>query len=486
MSRFQPLEFYQRPAEATYQLLPFRLTPLNATEYVLSNLAGEYTVLARERLEALVRHQLPTHSEDYLDLRARHFVCDSETASAPDLLALKIRSRYHRLAEFTALHIFVVTLRCEHSCPYCQVSRQTQNRDAFDMSQETADRGLEFVFRSPSSAIKIEFQGGESLLNFDLIRYIVERAEEMNQQAQRHLQFVIATNLAVVTDEMLEYCRVHAIHLSTSIDGPQDLHNRNRPRSGKDSHQRAVAGITRARQIVGRDAVSALMTTTAASLDRVREIIDEYIRLGFTGIFLRPLSPYGFAIKTNAIAAYNTERWIAFYKAGLDYILSLNKAGIPFREFYTSVILQKMLTSDDSGFVDLMSPTGIGIKAIVYNYDGAVYASDESRMLAEMGDHTFRLGNLATDSYDDVFLSEALLNPLEDSFAGSVPMCDECAFEPYCGADPVFHHATQGDYVGRKAESAFCQRSMAICRHLIELMRSDSEVERIFYRWANR
>lgn len=486
MSRFQPVEFYQRPVQNSYQLLPLRFTSLNESEYVVTNLAGEHLVLPEAQLRALIRHELPSTSDDYLDLRARHFLYDEFSRSAPDLLALKIRSRHRQLAEFTGLHIFVVTLRCEHSCPYCQVSRQTEDREAFDMSRETADKSLNLVFRSPSPAIKIEFQGGEPLLNYELIQYIVARAELINQTAQRNLQFVIATNLAIVTDEMLEFCLQHSIHLSTSLDGPEDLHNKNRPRSGRDSHQRALSGIARARRIVGRDAVSALMTTTAASLGRVHEIIDTYVGLGFTGMFLRPLSPYGFAIKTNAIAAYNTERWIEFYKEGLSYILSLNKAGIPFREFYTSVILQKMLTSDDSGFVDLMSPSGIAIKSVVYNYDGAVYASDESRMLAEMGDQTFRLGDVATDSYEDIFLSDALLDPLEASFAGSVPMCNECAFEPFCGSEPVFHHTVQGDFVGRKAESSFCSRSMALCRHLIELMRTDPDAKRLFRQWANR
>jgi His-Xaa-Ser system radical SAM maturase HxsB len=486
MSRFQPIEFYQRTAKATYQLLPFRFAPLDDVGiYALTNLAGEHLVVSAERLQQLVRHELPTSSPDYEDLRARHFLYDDSSKLAPDLLALKVRSRYRRLADFTALHIFVVTLRCEHSCPYCQVSRQTQDTEAFDMSRSTADNALELVFRSPSRAIKIEFQGGEPLLNFDLIRYIVRRASTINLAQQRDLQFVIATNLAVVTDEMLVFCRDYGIHLSTSLDGPEDLHNKNRPRPGRNSHGRVVEGIERARRIVGRDSVSALMTTTAESLGRVRDIIDEYVRLGFPGIFLRPLSPYGFAVKTNAIAAYDTDRWVAFYKEGLEYILALNKAGIAFREFYTSVIARKILTADDSGFVDLMSPAGLGIKAIVYNYDGDVYASDESRMLAEMGDHTFRLGTLGRDSYSDILLSDALLDPLEESFSGSAPMCEECAFEPYCGADPVFHHATQHDFVGRKAESAFCQRSMAMCRHVIGLMRKESDVKRIFLRWAN-
>jgi uncharacterized protein len=133
----------------------------------------------------------------------------------------------------------------------------------------------------------------------------------------------------------------------------------------------------------------------------------------------------------------------------------------------------------------LMSPAGIGIGALVYNYEGSVYASDESRMLAEMGDNTFRLGSVA-DAYEDLMLSDNLLDPLEQSYAGSAPMCSTCAFEPYCGADPVYHHATQADFVGRKPTSGFCHRNMAIFRGLITRMERDSEIRQIFLRWANR
>jgi len=351
------------------------------------------------------------------------------------------------------------------------------------MSPETAEKALAMVFRSPSPAIKIEFQGGESMLNFDLVRQIVERAEEINIVEQRDLQFVIATNLAVVSDDILNYCKDHGILVSTSLDGPADVHNKNRPRPGKDSYERAVAGIQRAREVLGRDRVSALMTTTKLSLDRGRDIIDEYVRQGFSGIFLRPLSPYGFAVKTKSYDAYDVEEWLRFYFDGLDYILDLNRQGLFFVEQYASLILSKMLTPFETGYVDLRSPAGIGIGAIVYNYDGDVYASDESRMLAEMNDKTFKLGNVHSNTWEEIMSSDALLDPLEQSYTGSVPMCSDCAFEPFCGADPVFHHATQGDMVGNKPSSAFCTRNMAIFRRLIKQLRDEPDVRSIYMRW---
>jgi uncharacterized protein len=482
-TRFEPREHFEDNREPGYHLLPFFFTRLNEGEYVLTNQAGQYTVLDRGTLHDFVKHRIGIRSDAYAMLKSLHFLIDSDSTVAIDLLALKVRTKNARFSDFTGLHILVATLRCEHSCPYCQVSRQSDNKTAFDMSFETADRALQMIFRSPSPAIKIEFQGGEPLFNFDLIRHVVESAERINLTEHRDLQFVIATNLALLTDEILAYCKSHDIFVSTSLDGPSDLHNRNRPRPGADSYDRAVNGIARAREVLGRDRVSALMTTTEASLGRAIEIVDEYVGLGFDQIFLRPLSPYGFAVKTKSYQAYDSDEWLEFYFKGLAYILELNRNGLRFAEHYASILLSKMLTPFESGFVDLRNPAGIGIGAIVYNYDGEVYASDESRMLAEMHDKTFRLGNVHQNTWEELMTSSALLDPLEESFAGSVPMCSECAFQPYCGSEPVFHHATQGDFVGHKPSSAFCHRNMAIVRHLIELLRSDEQTNRILMSW---
>src|SRR5438874_3776643 len=164
-------------------------------------------------------------------------------------------------------------------------------------------RALRIALAAPASTIKIEFQGGEPLLNFPLIQQIVEAARREAPDGKK-LEFVIATNLALLSDEVLDFCRANSILLSTSLDGPGDLHNRNRPRPGGNSYQLAVEGIRRAQKVLGPDRISALMTTTQSSLDRVDEIIDEYLRLDLEGIFLRPLSPYGFAIKTKQFDKY--------------------------------------------------------------------------------------------------------------------------------------------------------------------------------------
>jgi uncharacterized protein len=482
--KFKDLSFYNSSLEQSYQLLPFRFIRLDSNRYVITNEIGEHLVVPNAVLQDIVHKQLPAGTDLYNDLKSKHFIIDKDSNVALDLLALKVRSKYAQLTNFTGLHMFVVTLRCDHSCPYCQVSRQSEDRLAYDMSIETAERALGLTFKSPSPAIKIEFQGGEPLLNFDLIKHIVNRATELNKLHGKDLEFVITTNLSQLSDEILEFARQHSVLFSTSLDGPEDLHVANRPRPGGDSYRKTIEGINRIRNEYGIDKVGALMTTTEASLSRPREIIDEYVRQGFRSIFLRPLSPYGFAVKTKWYKAYDTARWLDFYFAGLNYILELNKSGYGFVEDYASIVLTKMFSPMGTTYVDLQSPAGIGISAIAFNYDGDVYASDEARMLAEMGDKTFRLGNVHENSYEEILLSEPLLNALEESICESVPSCNDCGFQVYCGSDPLYHYSTQRDVVGHKALSGYCQRNMSIMRRLIALMEDDPAARSILLSWV--
>src|SRR5262249_3293348 len=144
------------------------------------------------------------------------------------------------------------------------------------------------------------------------------------------------------------------------------------------------------------------------------------------------------------------------------------------------------LTPNGTGYVDLQSPAGAGLNVLVYNYDGDVYATDESRMLAEMGDRTFSLGNVLRHTRAEVFTSPAFVELLDAACNESLPGCSDCAFQPYCGSDPIYHHATQGDMVGHRATSGFCRRNMEIIKHLFKLMKTaDREVINTLWSWVN-
>jgi uncharacterized protein len=481
MARFQPVEAFH-PAEDTLELLPFRFERTDG-HYLVSNMVGDFIRLSSDELTRIVDLRVRPGDGLYEKAYAAHLINGAEQKAQRQLLAFRVRSRLAFLRETTPLHIFVVTLRCEHSCPYCQVSRQSADRSRFDMSEGTARRALDIAFESPAKRIKIEFQGGEPLLNFPLISTIVSAAKAKAATADKKVDFVIASNLALLDDAILAFCKANDVLLSTSLDGPADLHNKNRPRPGGNSYELATKGIRRAQAVLGPERVGALMTTTEASLDRVEDIVDEYLRLNLDGIFLRPLSPYGFAVKTKAFRKYHATDWLAFYERGLKYVLEINRRGQHFPEFYATLILKRMLTDRPLGYVDLRSPAGIGLGALVYNYDGKVFASDEGRMLAEMGDKTFELGHV-TDSYRSLVLSDKLIELIGSSLTQCAPECVDCVFETHCGADPVYHHATQADPVGIKPLSEFCARQKGVMRLLLELSENSPRDAAILKRWG--
>lgn len=245
-----------------------------------------------------------------------------------------------------------------------------------------------------------------------------------------------------------------------------------------------MANIERVRRALGHDRISAIMTTSAMSLQHPIEIVDEYVRLGFTAIFLRPISPYGFAVRTGETARYEMDEFLSFYRKAFDHIVELNRQSIAFVEIYAQILLRKILTPFATGYVDLQSPAGTAISCVAYNYDGLVYASDESRMLAEMGDRSFCLGHVG-DGFEALFGGATASALAAGSVLETLPGCHECAFLPYCGSDPVFNYRVQGDIVGHRPTSAFCRKNMAIIKYLFDVLRhGDAFTRELLTSWA--
>jgi uncharacterized protein len=151
---------------------------------------------------------------------AERLVAGKGQRSQLQLLTLRLCSRMALLRASTALHLFVVTLQCEHSGPYCQVSRRSADRECFDMSEKLALRAIDVALSAPAPRIKIESPGDEPLLNFPLVHKMFAATQERAPARGKSVEFVIALNHALLSDEVLEFCRDNDMLLSTSLDGP--------------------------------------------------------------------------------------------------------------------------------------------------------------------------------------------------------------------------------------------------------------------------
>ncbi|MCS3929001.1 His-Xaa-Ser system radical SAM maturase HxsB [Bradyrhizobium elkanii] len=472
-------------ASDRYELLPFRFARLPGAprEILVTSEAGEFAFVSPDDLGALAEgRSLSEQGAD--ELEAIQVIRRGASDLPFRLLATKLRTRKSFLRGGPKLHIFVVTLRCDHSCRYCQVSRVSDQAGCFDMSEDTAEAAIDRLFDAPGTELTVEFQGGEPLLAFARIRHIVETIARRNEAHRRQIRYTITSTLHHLSDDILAFLQQHQFHVSTSLDGGAETHDSNRPLPGRNSHARTLEGIARVREALGEDRLCALTTLTAKSLESPEAIVDEYVRLGFRAIFLRPLSPFGFAAKAEGRIGYSAEQYLAFYARALEHIFRLNRAGTPIVEVYASLLLGSMLTPFPSGYVDLRSPVGAGFGTMVYNYDGGVFASDEGRMLAEMGIQALRLGSVH-DRYADLIASDAMQLLAGAGLAEALPGCSDCAFVHYCGPDPAGSLATSGDPVGHRAFSEHCKRHTGLFNLLFaKLASGDASTRRICEEWA--
>ena len=298
----------------SYTLLPFRFERFHDNEVFMSNEVGEFLFISRDEFNDFVNYKLNPTSRTFLDLKAKHILTDTSVNFVIDMLATKYRTKKAFLNNFTALHMVVPTLRCNSNCRYCQVSRKDTSLSGFDMDKPTAKKIVDMIFMSPSPVIKIELQGGEPLLNFKMVKYIIEYAEWRNLFTKKNLEFVVCTNLSLITKDMLKYLKKHHAYISTSLDGPKDLHNKNRPLQITDnSYDVVVEKIKLCQEYLGVDGVSALMTASRFSLGRFKEIVDEYIKQGLNSIFIRSLNLYGFAKRDKETVGYKIDEFIENY-----------------------------------------------------------------------------------------------------------------------------------------------------------------------------
>ncbi|MCS6799055.1 MAG: His-Xaa-Ser system radical SAM maturase HxsB [Myxococcota bacterium] len=460
-----------------------------AGHVVVTNLEGELVILTRDEFRRFVEGRIEPGEPLYERLRERNMLrAHYDVRRAAEAW----RARRFFLDAGPNLHIFVVTLRCNETCVYCHASRAPMDATHTDMTPEIAEKAVDLALRTTSPYVTIEFQGGEPLVNFPVVEHVVRYARERNRRAGKVLEFTMVTNLSCMDEERLRFLLDNRVQICTSVDGPAVLHDRQRKLPGGSAHAvtaQWIERINRAYVEMGLDPslyhVEALLTTTRETLPLWKEVVDTYVALGCRTIFLRPVDPFGFAQRTSGRVEYPRAEYMAFYRKALDYILELNARGIEIMERYAAIFLTKMLRGQDPNFLDIRSPGGQAIGVLAYNYDGGIYTCDEGRMLHEMGDDTFRIGDVRTARYRDLFRHPTVRAVVLASNLDQNPDCVCCAYQPFCGLPPSHAHKTQGTMFGRPRESTLCYVHKHIQDVLIEkLAQGDATTRAIFERWT--
>jgi uncharacterized protein len=480
-----------RPVVAPEKLAFFRYGRVGQ-KMLVTNDAGHWHFLSDDEFSTFLRGGIEKGHPQFELLQKKGFLRDGLDV---DALADQIRRKKRFVGQGPHLHIVITTLRCNQACKYCHASRTDMDRVDTDMSIETAKKVVDLAMQSTSPAVNFEFQGGEPTVNFPVIQFMVEYSREKNRQEKKLLTHSLVTNFTAMTKEKADWLIDHDVMICTSLDGPQEVHDWNRPITGGGGAPFAkvmewMKYVNDRYVEMGRDRelwhVDALLTTTRKTLEKWKDAIDLYVSLGIRNIHLRPLNPYGFAVNTWKVVGYSTEEYLDFYAKALDYIIELNLKGTQIMEGTASTFLVKMLTADDPNFVDIRSPCGAGTGQVAYNYDGKIFTCDEARMTSAMGNDLFQIGSVASTSYAEMIQHPTVKAMAVASLQDSLPSCSTCWNKPFCGVCPMHNYVSSGDLFGQRPRSPKCKEHYTIGSLLLERLGNDSDgkIEAIFRRWT--
>jgi len=454
-------------------------------DYLITNDIAKYSFLNKSEFSDFISWKIISWDK-FDELVSKKFI---KNTSYETEMAKSFALRNHFLAYWPSLHIIVTTLRCNHKCQYCHAAVAPMTAKEMDMTENIAKKVVDTIFYTSNPNLTIEFQWWESLVNWDIVKYITEYAEIKAQHLAKNVQFALVTNLTLMDEEKLDYLLAHNINISTSLDWDEETHNFNRTFKDGNSFEQVTYWIKRINEeYVNRwleNKIGALLTVTKKALPKYKEIIDAYVWLWLQGIFLRPLNPYGFAAADLENLGYSSEEFVDFYKKSMEYIIELNKKWVNFRESLSGIYLSKILTDKDPNYLDERSPCWACIWQVAYNYDGKIYSCDEGRMFARMWDFSFQMwevGENASETYSNMINSETTKTMVQASTLDWLPWYNDSVYKPYIWVCPIHSYKTTWNIIPNYTKDHKKILDYAVLDYIFEKLRSDED-KKVFENW---
>ena len=421
-------------------------------KYLLTNDFGKYVFVDEHTFQSILSDGELEESEKKI-LADNFFIFDEHETVFAERVKGHFRDGKNYLFSSTSLHIFVLTNICNMSCIYCQ-AKDDEVIVQEKMTIEVAEKCVDVALSSPSRFLTFEFQGGEPLANFEVLKHIVLYAEA--NKRSKHITYTLVSNLTLLTDDKLDFLIEHNVGISTSLDGFEELHDKNRQFTNGTGTFRIVKSKMEYIQSKNYN-VGAIQTTTRYSLSHAKQIIDEYVKCNQKNIFIRPLTRLGTAAKVWDKIGYTADEFLEFYEECIRYLIKLNQDGIDICENHAVIFLKKILLGRAVNYMELRSPCGASVGQVAYFYDGNVFTCDEGRMLYEMGMDDFKIGNVFENSYDEMMQSSGCKSVCIASLLEGQIKCCDCVYQPYCGTCPVINLAQEKDLFVKNIHSYRCR-----------------------------
>ena len=331
-------------------------------------------------------------------------------------------------------HVLMVTDRCNLSCRYCYGDGGAYgSRQLGDMPTDIAMAAVDAMFHSDPKAVQysLVFFGGEPLLNFSLIRRVVEYCAQRVRGTGQRCRYSITTNGTIMRPAILDFLRRHRFSVLVSCDGPPLVQDALRPfRNGRSSSRRLSATVAALLE-AGMDVqLRATLVRGSVSRKHLDAVCDETRRLGARQVQTCPIDCNRFAHADLALREGEVSRLQVIYERISREHLRWARTGVqpPTIVFEPHLpLLRRLLRGRCRSYARCGACAGMTAVAT----DGTLFPCHRF-----VGWTPYAIGHVRSGV--DPNRLERLYAALERAYQ---PVCDGCVAKLMCGGSCYYHSA---------------------------------------------
>ncbi|MBO5913355.1 MAG: thioether cross-link-forming SCIFF peptide maturase [Clostridia bacterium] len=180
---------------------------------------------------------------------------------------------------------------CNLNCSYCFASQGKYQGDRALMSFEVGKQAFDFLIANSGTRrnLEVDFFGGEPLMNWEVVKQLVEYARSVEKQHNKNFRFTLTTNGVLLTDEIIDYLNKEMCNVVLSLDGRQSVHDHFRKYyNGKGSYEDIVPLFQRLVEKRGGKDYYMRGTFTHNNVDFTEDIF-HMADLGFKELSMEPV-----------------------------------------------------------------------------------------------------------------------------------------------------------------------------------------------------
>ncbi len=306
---------------------------------------------------------------------------------------------------------------CNLACKYCFAEEGEYHGRRALMSFEVGKKALDFLIANSGNRVNLEvdFFGGEPLMNWDVVKQLVEYGRSKEKEFNKKFRFTLTTNGVLLNDEIMEFANREMANVVLSLDGRKEINDGNRPfRNGKGSYDIIVPKFQKFAKSREDKSYYVRGTFTRKNLD-FSEDVKHFADLGFKHMSIEPV--VGEEYEEYAIKEEDLPKIMEEYDNLAKEYIKRYKEGRPFNFFHFMIDLEQ-----GPCVAKRLSGCGSGTEYLAVTPWGDFYPCHQF-----VGDDKFLMGNVdegivRTDIQDEFKLCNVYAKP----------KCRECFARYYC------------------------------------------------------